>query len=41
MVMSRMQELVFLCMLNLFMLVQSHADGPEQTGGGQNGTVRP
>ena len=30
MVMSHTQELVFLCMLNFFMLVQSSADGPEQ-----------
>ena len=30
MIMSRTQELVFLCMLNFFMLVQSSADGPEQ-----------
>ena len=29
MVMSHTQELVFLCMLNFFILVQSSADGPE------------
>ena len=40
MVMSHTQELVFLCMLNFFMLVQSSADGPEQTGGGSGGMAR-